>query len=77
MKYFGRVKPYKAIGIKRLPCTRCGRSAYATWQACANGSRYLATCVYCDIKLNEMVLRYLRIPDYKDMIKVYKRKLLR
>jgi len=58
-----RRKPYTAIGIKRVPCSRCGEPSHAQWQVCADGNQYRGLCKKCDIELNNMVLKFMeRIP---------------
>lgn len=33
----GRRQPYTEIGVRRVPCTRCGEPAEYQWQVCADG----------------------------------------
>lgn len=54
----GRRKPYTSIGISRLPCFRCGETAFHQWQICADNSLYRPICSECDIELNELVLHW-------------------
>lgn len=61
--FHGRRKPYTAIGIRRVPCTRCGAPSVHQWSVCANGNRYLGCCERCDVLLNRLVLRFFRIPN--------------
>ena len=65
-----RRKPYTAIGIKRVPCTRCGRPSSASWKVCADG-QYRGLCTRCDILLNDMVLKLMRIKDAKAKMQKY------
>jgi len=58
--YVGRKTPYTQIGIRRLPCARCGATSTSQWQVCANGNRYLGICRACDVALNEVVLTFFR-----------------
>jgi hypothetical protein len=57
-----RFEPYTEIGVRRVPCTRCGKPGHASWNICADkvGDRtqYRALCVDCDIELNTMVMRW-------------------
>jgi hypothetical protein len=71
MNYHGRKKPYTQIGICRVPCSRCGNPSYASWGSCANGNYYVAMCLDCDIAINRLVLKYMRIPNYKQLMKEY------
>ena len=66
-----RTKPYTAIGIKRVPCSRCGKPSHASWQACADGRQYRGLCVDCDIRLNSLAMRFMRIPDFEKKIIAY------
>jgi len=57
-----RFEPYTAIGIKRVPCVRCGNPSHASWNVCADniGKRiqFRGLCLECDIGLNELAMRY-------------------
>jgi len=60
LRFRGRIKPYTAIGIRRIKCAVRGckhKSAYQ-WNSCANGNRYLGVCQMHDIALNDTVLRF-------------------
>lgn len=59
----GRSKPYTEIGIRRLPCFRCGDQALTQWQICADGRTYRPLCGCCDVELNRMVLEFMGDPD--------------
>lgn len=59
----GRSIPYTSIGIKRLPCTRCGGKASSQWQVCADGRLFRPLCASCDIDLNRMVLLWMNDPE--------------
>ena len=74
MKYYGRKKQYTKIGISRVPCSRCGNPSYTSWGACANGNYYVGMCLDCDIAINRLVLKYMRIPNYRELMKEYERK---
>lgn len=69
-----RKKPYTQIGIERLKCFKCGRKAHFQWQICADNNIYRPICKSCDIKLNEMVLKWAGVIDWKDKITKYKEK---
>ena len=71
-KYYGRKKPYTEIGIKRVPCFRCGKPSSTQWQICANGSRWLGVCKDCDVELNLLVLKYFGL---EELIEYYKTKM--
>lgn len=61
----GRREPYTADGIMRLLCSRagCGRRAFASWGACADGNLQRPLCPECDVALNTMVLEWFGDPD--------------
>ena len=58
-----RKKPYTEIGIKRLKCIRCNQKASQQWQICADKNQYRPICIDCDIKLNEMVIKFVGLSD--------------
>jgi hypothetical protein len=66
-----RRKPYTVIGIRRIPCCRCGKPSHASWQICADGNQYRGVCEKCDIALNELVLRFMKIPNAKKLMEKY------
>ena len=59
----GRKKPYTSAGIKRLPCSRCGKPSLHQWQICSDGNLWRPVCKECDILLNELVLEFMRDPE--------------
>lgn len=67
----GRRAPYTAIGIRRIPCARCGKPSTQQWNACAIGNRYLGVCTECDIELNALVLRFFRIANWRCLVRDY------
>lgn len=66
--YFGRKKAYSASGINRVACFTCGKRAHAQWNICANDNRFVAFCKDCDIKLNQVVLKFAKID--KEQMKI-------
>ena len=70
----GRVKPYTAAGIRRVPCSRCGAPSVHQWQVCANGNRYLGVCLECDIALNRLALRFMRVKEQAELMRRYEAK---
>ncbi len=73
----GRKTPYTEIGIRRIPCYRCGNSSTRQWQICSLNNEYKGLCRECDIKLNKIVLMFMKISpkevhylieDYKEII---------
>ena len=69
-----RGTPYTDIGIKRIPCFRCGKPSVRQWQICSLNNEYKGLCRKCDIKLNRIVLKFMRIPskDVYILIEDYK-----
>lgn len=66
-----RTKPYTAIGIRRMRCARCGKPASAQWNICADGE-WRPICSECDIELNDLVLRWMKIKDATAKMKAYR-----
>jgi NAD-dependent SIR2 family protein deacetylase len=69
-KRHGRKKPYSEAGVKRLPCVRCGKPAYAQWNACADGLQR-PICKECDVLLNFIVLMFMEDPDIDEKMRKY------
>ncbi len=65
-----RHKPYTEMGIKRLPCVRCGAPARTQWQVCADGNQYRPICEDCDVALNQMVMEWVGLPFDADAYRV-------
>lgn len=72
----GRRKPYTAIGIRRLPCFRCGEPARFQWNVCADGNLFRPLCAACDIALNELVLRWMDHPDLDRLLAAYEERVI-
>ncbi len=66
-----RRKPYTDIGIKRVPCFRCGKPSVQQWQICSLGNEYHGVCTKCDIKLNKLVLKFFSVPNADRTVKQY------
>lgn len=71
-KRHGRKTPYTEVGIRRVPCYRCGKPASFQWQACADGRLFRPLCLNCDIALNKLVLHWMGDPDADMKITKYK-----
>lgn len=68
----GRRIPYTDRGIRRLKCIRCKiRPAVHQWQVCADGNVYRPICIPCDIALNRLVLRWMRLADWRSKLAAY------
>jgi hypothetical protein len=67
-----RKQPYTEIGLKRLKCIRCGEPPYGQWQICSEGNNYRPLCTGCDIKLNRMVLKFMKHPHAEQLAAEYK-----
>jgi hypothetical protein len=70
-KPIGRREPYTSAGILRVPCVRCGARALHQWNVCADGNRYRALCLDCDIALNKLVLEWANCPDAVAKVAAY------
>ena len=51
------------MGIRRVPCIRCGAPSKHQFNICADGNVYRGVCEACDIQLNRLVLEFLGHPD--------------
>lgn len=67
-----RREPYTEAGIKRVKCLRCGEQASQQWQICADGNQYRPICNPCDVKLNKLVLKFMRFKDWRVKLAAYK-----
>jgi hypothetical protein len=68
----GRKKEYTVIGIKRVPCFRCGRKpSYATWNICCDNNLHRPLCLRCDIAMNLTWLLFMGVPNWKEVIEAY------
>jgi hypothetical protein len=66
-----RMKPYTAIGVRRLKCFRCGKRARYQWQIGSDGLVFRPICEECDVELNEMVLKWMGFPDWQEKMAAY------
>lgn len=73
-KRHGRRQPYTVIGVKRLPCYRCGSRAGHQWQICADRNLYRPICIACDVALNRLVLGFMGDPDIETKMAYYEEK---
>ena len=69
-----RKEPYTELGLKKFGCIRCGCPATTQWQICSDGNNYRPLCTSCDIRLNEMVLKWMDHPKWAEKINQYKEK---
>lgn len=69
--FAGRRQPYTQIGIRRVPCRRCGAPSFHQWQVCANGNRWLGVCEPCDLELNRLALEFMRVPNAEALLAAY------
>ena len=72
LPFSGRRRPYTDAGIRRLRCTRCGAKATRQWSACANGNRHTPLCDRCDVELNELALRFMRLARAEELLAGYR-----
>ncbi len=61
----GRKEPYTEIGIRRLPCFRCGAPASQQWNICSDGNLYRPICTDCDLALNRLVLEWMGFEPWR------------
>ncbi len=67
----GRKNPYWVHELHTIPCVRCGKTPSGfTWKTCADGV-HRPLCRACDIELNEMVLIFLRDPNWDAKMEKY------
>lgn len=66
-----RTKPYTEIGIKRVPCARCGAPSKYQWNICSDNNTFRGLCEKCDIALNKVVLRFIGFKDWKQKLAAY------
>lgn len=66
-----RRQPYTKRGISRVPCIRCGAPSVHQWQICADGGQHRPCCNTCDVLLNMLVLKFMRIPGADAKIDAY------
>lgn len=64
-------RPYTTLGIRRVPCARCGKTGRFQWQSCALDNRWHAVCGDCDVLLNKMVLLFFRVRDWRAVLARY------
>lgn len=69
-----RHTPYTAIGITRVPCMRCGKPSVHQWQICADGNQYRGVCLDCDIFINGVVMKLMRVPGWRAKVKAYEKR---
>ena len=72
-----RIIPFTTIGIRRIKCIRCGKKASQQWQICSDDNQFRPICIPCDIALNQLVLRFIGLKDWKMKISIYTEKLNR
>jgi len=70
-----RLKPYTQIGIRRIPCSRCGEPSAHQWQVCALGREFKGLCEECDYELNALVLAFITHPEAEKLLREYRKKL--
>ena len=69
-------KPYTDRGISRVPCTRCSAPSKYQWQVCADAGVWHGVCAACDIGLNELALRFMRLPGAEDKLAEYRKRVI-
>lgn len=71
MKYHGSRTPYTEVGIKRVPCIKCGKPSKYQWSICSNNNRSLAICTDCDIELNRIFLDFANFSNKDELLQAY------
>lgn len=66
-----RTKPYTERGLRRLKCVRCDRKASSQFKICSDGSIWRPLCLFCDIELNRVALKFMRFPKWEEMAAEY------
>lgn len=66
-----RKTPYTVIGIRRIPCFRCGEPSVHQWQICSDNHVFRGVCNDCDIALNRLILEFFGFDDIEDKMKRY------
>lgn len=67
-----RSNPYTEKGISHVPCLRCGKPSSQQWQICSLNNKWIGICNKCDIGLNELILKFMRVKGRSQFIKRYK-----
>ena len=70
-----RRKPYTERGLYRVPCLRCGSPSTQQWQICSLGNKWAGVCTACDIELNKLVLMFIGIKNWRQIIKKYEERI--
>lgn len=73
-EYHGRRTAYAEAGIHRVPCARCGRPSRYQWTICSNNNNFMGVCEDCDIAVNKLLLRWFRLPNWRDLYDRYRKK---
>lgn len=68
-----RKEPFTEKGILRKKCIRCGKRARYQWQMCSDNNNYRPICFRCDIKLNALVLKFMKHPHANQLANEYER----
>lgn len=60
--------------VAKRPCHRCGKKpGYAVWDCCADRNVQRVLCALCDIKLNQLVLKWANDPRWRAKMDRYRR----
>lgn len=70
-KFHGRTKPYMQLGLRQVPCARCGKPSSYQWQACSNDRRYMGFCTDCDVLINALVLAFCGFKNREELMEWY------
>lgn len=57
-----------------MKCYRCNAEAEHTWNICSDGNKKRYVCTECDIKLNELVLKFMGFRQWRSKLERYTKK---
>lgn len=66
-----RKKPYTIKEIHGVPCSRCGAPSVVQWQICSLNKLYGGVCRKCDIELNRLTLRFMKVKNRRAILTKY------
>jgi len=66
-----RRRSYSDAELAKQSCIRCDAPSTEQWRCCADGS-WRTFCTPCDVGLNEVILRWMGLPDAEAQIAAYR-----
>ena len=73
-QYWGKKTSYTNEELSRTKCIRCGELSSHVWGTCANGGYHIPLCENCDVSLNELILKWLVVSNWEELMEKYIRK---